>query len=82
MSEIHITHNIEITDRGNTLKTHAFKLEKFQEHADQKFTPCLMYFILVAITTLSSEKSLCHSIFFGPGPKSPLTPSALLDTSA
>ena len=52
---------MEITDRRNTLKTRAFKSdasrpEKFEENATEPFTPFLMYYTPIALTTLSPEK--------------------------
>ena len=63
---------MEITDRRNTLKTRAFKSdasrpEKFEKNATEPFTPFLMYYTPIALTTLSPEKSLCHLPFFALG---------------
>ena len=68
MSETPITHHMKITDRRNTLKTRAFKskawrLEEFEKGAAEKFTPFLMHYTLIALTTFSPWKSLCHLAF-------------------
>ena len=76
---------MEITDRRNTLKTRAFKSdasrpEKFEENATEPFTPFLMYYTPIALTTLSPEKITMPFTVFCLGQNSPLTSSALFHT--